>query len=179
MHLLALSGSLRATSTNTALLRVIAATAPPSIRVAVFEGLGHLPLFSPDLEGEATPPAVLDFATAVVQADGLIIACPEYVRALPGAFKNALDWLVSRPDLTFKPIALLHASHRGEDVLGDLRRVLGTVSQRFAPEIFARFPLSRLSPDAVAKVMSQPANRAKLLGFLSDFVAHISASEQQ
>ena len=51
-----------------------------------------------------------------------------------------MDWLVSRPELVGKPIALIHAAHRGEDVLADLRRVLATVSDGFAPEVFARFP---------------------------------------
>jgi chromate reductase len=168
MQLLALSGSLRVKSTNSALLRALAEQAKPPVTVALYQGLGQLPLFSPDLEA-ATPNAVLDFAQAVARADGLVISCPEYIHALPGAFKNALDWLVSRDELIGKPIALLHASHRGEDVLADLRRVLATVSERFNPQIFARFALAKLSPEDVANRMAEPANRLMLEEFLAGF----------
>lgn len=174
MHLLALSGSLRAASTNTALLRALAVHATPPVTVTVFDGLAQIPPFSPDREGDATPLQVLAFAAAVAQADGLVIACPEYVHALPGAFKNALDWLVSRPELIGKPIALLHASNRGEDVLADLRRVLATVSDRFAPDVFARFALGKQSPAEVAATLARPENRAALRAFLDAFAAHIA-----
>ncbi|MEO8243037.1 MAG: NADPH-dependent FMN reductase [bacterium] len=173
MMILGLSGSLRAASTNTALLRA-AAAGPQKIRV--FDGLAGLPAFSPDLEGDLTPQVVLDFAAAVASADGLIVACPEYVHALPGAFKNALDWLVSREELTDKPIALLHASHRGEDVLADLRRILATVSSRFAPEIFARFVLNGQSPEQVAATMRMPAQAEALRGFLEQFRQFVAAT---
>ena len=177
MELLALSGSLRAASTNTALLCALAEAAKPPQKVMLFQGLAELPLFSPDHEAD-TPAPVLAFAAAVGCADGLIIACPEYIHALPGAFKNALDWLVSRPELIGKPIALLHASHRGEDVLADLRRVLATVSDRFAPDIFARFPLSKLTPPEVADHMAQPTNRATLQAFLARFADFITEADR-
>lgn len=174
MHFLALSGSLRALSTNTALLRELARAAPPMAQVTVFEGHGTLPPFSPDREGELTPPEVLAFAKAVGAADGLIISCPEYVHAIPGAFKNALDWLVSREELIGKPIALVHASHRGEDVLTDLRRVLATVSDRFTPDIFAQFSLRKQTPDQIAAQMTEPENRDRLIGFIRSFAAFVA-----
>lgn len=177
MLLLAISGSLRAASTNTALLRALAGAATPPLEVALFQGLANLPLFSPDHE-ENTPATVLAFAANIARADGLIIACPEYIHALPGAFKNALDWLVSRPELIGKPIALLHASHRGEDVLADLRRVLATVSDRFAPDIFARFALGKLTPPEVADHMTQPTNRAALQAFLARFADFIAEADR-
>jgi NAD(P)H-dependent FMN reductase len=176
MQLLALSGSLRAASTNTSLLRALALAARPPVTVTVWAGLASLPAYSPDLEGAATPTPVLDFARAVAEADGLVIACPEYVHALPGAFKNALDWLVSRPELTGKPIALLHASHRGEDVLADLRRVLATVSTAFRPDIFARFPQGKRSPDEVLAAMTEPVAAAELQVFMDRFCSHIRLS---
>jgi chromate reductase len=152
MRLLAISGSLRRASTNTALLRGLAAMAAPLAQVTVFEGLGDLPIFNPDNEGDATPDTVRAFAEAVAVADGIVISCPEYVHALPGGFKNALDWIVSRSEIIGKPIALLHASHRGEDVLADLRRVLSTVSDGFAPEIFACFPMRKMTPNRTRPV---------------------------
>lgn len=173
MRILALSGSLRAASTNTALLRALALAAEPPLVVEVWSGLAGLPAFSPDLEGELTPAPVLAFAARVAAAEGLVIACPEYVHALPGAFKNALDWLVSRPELIGKPIALIHASQRGEDVLTDLRRVLSTVSSGFAPEVFARFPQSKRSPAEVLAAMAAPKEVAALRDYLARLDGHI------
>jgi chromate reductase, NAD(P)H dehydrogenase (quinone) len=178
MQLLALSGSLRRTSTNSALLRALAAVARPPTKVTLFGGLADLPIFNPDDEGERTPPAVRRFAAAVAAADGIVVSCPEYVHALPGGFKNALDWLVSRDELIGKPIALLHASHGGEAVLADLRRVLATVSDRFAADIFARFNLRKLSPEAIVDQLAAPENLARLTGFLDDFVAYVRVCHQ-
>jgi chromate reductase, NAD(P)H dehydrogenase (quinone) len=175
MQILALSGSLRRASSNTALLRALAGCARPPVQVTVFAGLAHLPPFNPDDEGPLTPTPVLDFAQAAGRADGIVISCPEYVHALPGVFKNAIDWLVSRSEIIGKPIALLHASHRGDDVLADLRRVLGTVSDRFAPDIFAQFNLRSLSPEAIAQAMAEPDQAATLSRFLQDFAAFIAS----
>lgn len=158
MRILALSGSLRADSTNTALLRGLARIAPDSITMNVATPAG-LPLFSPDQEGPPAPAPVEKFARDVAASDGVIISCPEYVHALPGAFKNALDWLVSRDEIIGKPIALCHGSHRGEDVLAQLRLVLGTVSERFWPEIFVRFHLISMTPDEVYMHLDKPENR--------------------
>ncbi len=174
--LLALTGSLRAESTNTALLRALTDAAPPHMSVSVYAGLAELPIFSPDREGPATPEPVLRFADAVRLADGIVVSCPEYVHALPGGFKNAIDWLVSRDEVIDKPIALLHASHRGDDVLRDLRRVLGTVSTRFNEQIFARFDLMKRNPDEIAAQMREPEKREALQAFLSAFEAFILQS---
>ncbi|WP_309667735.1 NADPH-dependent FMN reductase [Tabrizicola sp.] len=174
MKILALSGSLRQRSGNTALLHTLADLARPPTTIRVYDGLGGLPLFNPDDEGPRTPAAVLSFAAAVAEADALVIACPEYVHAIPGAFKNAIDWLVSRQEIIGKPIALLHASHGGDDVLTDLRRVLATVSDRFAPQVFARLNLRGQTPEAVAATLGQPENQAILHGFLAEFLAFVA-----
>jgi chromate reductase, NAD(P)H dehydrogenase (quinone) len=178
MHILAISGSLRRASTNTALLQAVAARADANLRVTVWSGLADIPPFNPDHEGPLTPDPVLAFAQSITNADGIIISCPEYVHALPGAFKNAIDWLVSRTEITGKPIALLHASHGGDDVLADLRRVLETVSDRFASDIFAQFTLRGLSPDAIAQKMALPDQAAKLDSFLQDFIGFIGRADE-
>jgi chromate reductase len=113
--ILALPGSLRRQSYNRKLLRAAAELAPPSIRVALFEELAAVPLFDEDREQSAggNPPGVAELRQAVVGADGLLIATPEYNWAPPGVLKNALDWL-SRPGpvevLVGKPVAVLGAS---------------------------------------------------------------------
>lgn len=149
--------------------------APPLARVRVFDRLGDLPIFNPDNEGDATPDTVRGFAAAVSVADGIVISCPEYVHALPGGFKNALDWLVSRSEIIGKPIALLHASHRGEDVLADLRRVLSTVSDSFSQEIFASFPMRKMTPNEIAAHLALPKQAVRLSDFLTAFLDHVCA----
>jgi len=177
-EILGISGSLRAASTNTALLRALARVAAPPVQVTVWNGLGELPAFSPDLEGDATPEPVLRFAERIDAADGLIVACPEYVHALPGAFKNVVDWMVSRPEIIAKPIAILHAWHRGDDVLGQLRLVLGTVSGRFMPDVFATVPLISKTVPEVDAICATPDVENRLSGFLNRFVEEIVRKDQ-
>ena len=169
MKILAISGSARRESTNTAMLRAIAAFAPEGVEVVVFDGVGGLPVFSPDLDND--PPAEVRAYIGLVEAsDGVIVSSPEYVRALPGGMKNAIDWLVSRETLVGKPMALMHASHRGDDMLESLRNVLATVSNRFAPELFLRLPLMKLTPEQIAERLAQPENVAAIQVYLDAFV---------
>lgn len=108
VKILALSGSLRKASVNTAVLRVAAALAPPDVEITVFQGLGGIPPFDPDLDTNGSaPPNVLSFRQMVDEADGVLIASPEYAHGVSGVLKNALDWLVSCT-LAFygKPVAL-------------------------------------------------------------------------
>lgn len=178
MKFLALSGSARQNSVNTALLRAIRRAAPDDIDVAVYDQIGRLPVFSPDLETQALPDSVRDYVARVEQADGVIIASPEYVRSIPGGLKNAIDWLVSRETLVGKPMALLHASHRGDDMLDALRIVLATVTARFAPDIFLRFPLISKTPVEIADFIARAENARQVSDFLRSF-ANFCASAQK
>lgn len=171
MKFLTLSGSARNLSTNTAMLRAVAVAADPAHEVRVFDRIADLPVFSPDLEGGPLPETVRDFVAQIAGCDGLILASPEYVRAIPGGLKNALDWLVSRDEIINKPIVLMHASHRGEDVLAQLRLVLATVSTRFCADLFVRFELMKNSPAEIESHLSQPANRRAIGDFIEDFAA--------
>src|SRR5947207_15822100 len=112
VDILGISGSLRARSSNTELLRAAALLVPAPARVMLFEDLGGLPHFNPDLDGEGAvlPAPVVAFRRQVAAADALIISSPEYAHGVPGALKNALDWLVSGPEMPTKPIGLLTAS---------------------------------------------------------------------
>ena len=172
MHFLAISGSARLVSTNTAMLRALQSAAGTAHAVAIYDRLGELPVFSPDLEQPRPPQPVLAFAQAVAEADGLIIASPEYVRAIPGGLKNAIDWLVSRDELIGKPIALAHASHRGDDMLQQLRIVLATVSDRFNADLFLRFELAKLSPDEISERLGGAGPHAEMRKFLDEFADH-------
>ena len=170
MNILAISGSTRAASTNTALLRGFAAIAPTGMTVTVYDQLASLPVFSADID--ATPPtAVTNFKQRVARADGIVFASPEYVRSIPGGLKNAIDWLVSSDAIIAKPMAILHGSHRGDDMLDTLRCVLATVSSGFSPDLFARFALIGKTPAQVTETLATPENAEQLRAFLSQFIA--------
>ncbi len=175
MKLLAISGSARQDSTNTALLKAMKDLAPEGVELSVFHRLDTLPVFSPDAEGERTPTVVMRFLELVATADGVIISSPEYVRSIPGGMKNAIDWMVSRFEIIGKPIALAHASHRGDEMLDSLRVVLATVSHGFSPDVFLRVPLVGKSPNDIAVLMRDAGNASQATAFLSDFVAAISS----
>ena len=112
--ILAISGSLRRASFNTRLLDEAAKLAPDVFQFDLYESLGDLPHFNEDHEVPA-PPSVQDLRRRVHDADGLLIATPEYNASVPGVLKNAIDWL-SRPvkgeplSLKGKPVAIVGAS---------------------------------------------------------------------
>jgi len=111
LRILAISGSLRAHSSNAALVRAAAALAPAGMEFGFYEEqMGNLPLFNPDLDG---PPTVKEFRALLGAADGVLISCPEYAHGIPGALKNALDWIVSSGELEGKPVVLIVASPSG------------------------------------------------------------------
>src|SRR5690349_58427 len=134
MHLLALSGSLRAASLNTMALRALRTLAPEGTEVQLYESIGALPHFNHDVETSALPEIVAALRRQVAAADGLVIACPEYAHGIPGSFKNALDWLVGMPDFPEKPVMLVNTSPRSVHAQAQLREVLATMSARLVPE---------------------------------------------
>lgn len=128
-HILAISGSLRAASLNTAMLRMAQTCVPAGVQVRLYEGLGNLPLFNPDLEVDE-PNAVMHLRTAISCADAVLFASPEYAHGISGVLKNALDWMVSNAALVDKPVALWNASPRASHALAALRETLGVMSTR-------------------------------------------------
>jgi NAD(P)H-dependent FMN reductase len=113
MKLLAIAGSMRLSSSTAALVRASARLAPPGAVVEIYEGLAALPHFSPDLDVEPLPPPVAALRAAIGSSDGLVIATPEYAHGMPGALKNALDWLVSATEPIGLPVLLVSASPGG------------------------------------------------------------------
>ena len=118
VHLLGISGSLRAGSYNTALLRAASALSGEDVTLEVAT-LHGIPLYDADLEArEGLPPAVADLKARLVASDGVLLVTPEYNNGIPGVFKNAIDWL-SRPAAEIpavfggRPVALVGASAGG------------------------------------------------------------------
>ena len=128
-RVLLLSGSLRAHSTNTASLRTAQVFAPELVDAVFFEGVRALPHFDPDLDGEDLPACAAELRAEVRRAHALLLSTPEYAGALPGSFKNVLDWLIGddKPGSIYeKPVAWINASPRGAvHAHESLRLVLG------------------------------------------------------
>ncbi|MCE9576399.1 MAG: NAD(P)H-dependent oxidoreductase [Deltaproteobacteria bacterium] len=147
MRLLAISGSLRARSSNGEVLAAIAGLAPEGVEVDTVSAafLAALPAFNPDDDGEnATPPeAVAVWRDTVGGAAGLIVSSPEYAHGVPGALKNALDWLVSSPVVIDKPVALINASPRSKFAHAQLAETLRTMSTRVIEAATIELPISR------------------------------------
>jgi NAD(P)H-dependent FMN reductase len=139
-RILAISGSLRAASTNTALLRAAARLAPAGIEITLFEGLGLLPLFNPDIEA-TEPPPVASLRQQIKASDGLIIASPEYAHGVAGAIKNALDWMVSGEEFVNKPVALFNASPRATHAYAALKETVTVMSARIVEEASIAVPI--------------------------------------
>ena len=146
VKVLAISGSLRADSSNTALLEAAARLAIPGMQIVLFRGLGDLPHFNPDLDGQGqeAPPAVAALRAHVSAAEGVIISSPEYAHGVPGSMKNALDWLVSYPDFAGKPVLLWNASAAGGQwAQAALLEILETMSARVLVEASLLDPFLR------------------------------------
>ena len=128
-RVLLVSGSLRATSTNSAVLRTARALAPGRIEAVVYGGLGALPHFNPDEDTNPLPATVGELRAEIRNADGVVFSVPEYAGALPGSFKNLLDWTIGddQPGSIYeKPVAWINASPRGAvNAHQQLRLVLG------------------------------------------------------
>lgn len=160
IHILAISGSLRRVSSNTALLDAAIALAPENVEIKQYGGLGHLPLFNPDLES-TQPPAVADLKRQIQWSEGLLISSPEYAHSVPGALKNALDWLVSGEEFVYKPVALLNASSQATHAQAALAEIVTVMSGRLVSEACITLPLSGKNLDA-AGIAAHPEISAAL-----------------
>ena len=132
-RIVALSGSLRAASINTALLREIGARAPDGVSVELFP-IGGLPLFNPDLETDL-PDAAAHFRAVISASDALIVASPEYAHGISGVLKNALDWLVGSDGFAGKPVLILNTAPRACHAIAALREILDTMSAQIIDEL--------------------------------------------
>jgi NAD(P)H-dependent FMN reductase len=172
MQLLAISGSLRKGSTNTAALEALNRLAPAGVRIALYRDLSALPHFNPDDDESAPPPAVVSLRTLVGASAGLILAAPEYAHGVPGAFKNALDWLVASDVAPGKPIMIVNTAPRAFHAQAALRETLATMAARLIPEALVALPLTGRQIDA-AQIAADPHFADLLRAALENFVAAI------
>ncbi len=153
MRIVAISGSLRAQSTNTALLRALVLLAPPELEIVLYEELDQIPPFNPDIEETPDSSPVSRFRAALRDSAAVLFSTPEYAHGIPGVLKNALDWVVGSGELSGKPVVLVHASSRGKYAQASLKEILTTMDARVIADAEATVELlgKDLTPAEIAK----------------------------
>ena len=148
VRVLAISGSLRKASSNSALVCAAVRVAPVGVEVSVYGELAEVPPFNPDLDTDTAPGGVVGFRAALGACDAILICSPEYAHGVSGVLKNALDWIVGSGELMDKPIALINASGRATLADASLRETLTTMSGRVVAEASVTIPLDGSRSDA-------------------------------
>jgi len=178
MRILAVSGSLRADSHNTSLLRAAAEAAPEGVEVELWSGIGDLPSYDQDLEGTDLPDAVHRLREDWAAADAILFATPEYNGSVPGGLKNAIDW-ASRPvrqsALTNKNVAVIGASTGQFGAMwaqADLRKILGVAGARVVGD---ELPVTRAHEKIDAEGRLLDGELFERLRLLLETLAHEAA----
>jgi NAD(P)H-dependent FMN reductase len=180
-EILLVSGSLRGGSTNSALLRTAATLSIPGIATTLYDAMAELPHFNPDddVPGEQLDPAVRDLRAQLARSDAVLFSTPEYAGALPGSFKNLLDWTVGGGETYGMPVAWINtagpaAPSGGADAEASLRKVLGyTGSEIVECGDLGRIPVPR---DAIGDdgLLADPAIREPLAGALRTLASAVA-----
>ncbi len=170
--ILLLSGSLRAGSTNEAVLRTAADVAPAHLRVVRDNSLAALPHFNPDDDTDPPPAPVSGLRAAIAGADAVLVCTPEYAGTLPGSFKNLLDWTVGGTEICDKPVAWINAAApgRGEGAAATLRTVLTYTGAAVVEAACVRIPVDRQAVGADG-VITDPGIRERIAGVLEQLAA--------
>jgi chromate reductase, NAD(P)H dehydrogenase (quinone) len=172
MRILAISGSLRASSSNTALLQAAAELAPQDVEVILYDALGDLPHFNPDLEGATMSPAVSVWRSKLREADGVVFSIPEYAHGVPGVLKNSLDWLVGSGEFVDKPVTLFNASPRGTYAQASLTETLTVMSAKVVFEASVTLQLLG-KPVAASQIVADSGMAARVRSALAAFAGAI------
>ena len=131
-NILAISGSLREKSLNSALLRTVISMIPSQGTVVYYSEMAQLPHFNPDLDSDGADSAVAHWRRLLKEANGVLICTPEYAKGVPGSLKNALDWVVSSGEFVNKPVAVISASPHPDGGATAHNSLLGTLSMMSA-----------------------------------------------
>jgi chromate reductase, NAD(P)H dehydrogenase (quinone) len=148
VRILLVSGSLRGGSSNSAVLRTANELAPAGSETALYGGMATLPHFNPDDDFDPLPLAVVELRTALASAAAVLFCTPEYAGALPGSFKNLLDWTVGGSEMYGMPVAWinvagLNAPTRGANAHASLRTVLGYLGAEIVEDACTAIPVPR------------------------------------
>jgi len=178
LRILAISGSLRSRSTNTAALEALDGLASEGIEIRLWSGIGGLPYFNPDLDIPPGPGTVAAFREALREAHGVIICSPEYAHGVSGVMKNALDWVVGSGELVNKPVALINASPYATIAHGALAETLRTMTAALVSEASVTLPIFNGKPTA-AQMLASPEISAALRSAIDALVQACRALPDQ
>jgi NAD(P)H-dependent FMN reductase len=162
-------------SSNGALLRAARRLAPDGVTVTLYDGLAELPQFNPDLDLEPAAAPVAALRARLAESAGVVISSPEYAHGVPGALKNALDWIVSSGELVDKPVALLNASPMATHAHASLAETLMVMSARLVPEASGTIPVWGRALDESA-IAADPALGPLVRDAMAALVRAIRAS---
>jgi NAD(P)H-dependent FMN reductase len=157
IRILAIAGSLRATSSNHAIVKEAASLAPAGVEVIIYEGLGNVPLFN---DSNDAPEGVADLRRQLAAADGVLICTPEYAFGVPGVLKNAIDWTVSSGEFDNKPVAVIAAATGGDKALASLLLTFKALSANVAEQATLLISFVRSKLDERGKVKDAATQRA-------------------
>jgi len=179
VRVLLVSGSTRAGSTNTAVLRSAPAMAPDGVTGVLYDGLAALPAFNPDDDHEPLPRPVADLRAQLAACDAVLFCTPEYAGALPGSFKNLLDWTVGGAEMYGRPAAWINVSSVAAPTGGavahaSLATVLGYVGADVVDAACVRAPMTRAAVGSDGAV-TDPSVRGQLADVLRTLGAHVRA----
>ena len=180
VHVLLVSGSLRAGSTNTAALRTAIDVGAEGVAASLYEGLRDLPHFDPGDDQAPLPQPVIDLRAALGIADAILFCTPEYAGTLPGSFKNLLDWGVGGGELYEKPVAWVNISTGGPTGAAGAHQtlavVLGYCGSRIVEPACAHVPIARadVGDDGI---VHDDAIRAPLHDVMSALAAAVPLSD--
>ncbi len=175
-RILLVTGSTRRGSTNTAALRTAHAAHLDGVETVLNEALAELPAFNPDDDYDPLPDTVVALRQQIAAADGVLFCTPEYAGALPGSFKNLLDWTVGGGEMDGKPVAWINVAGEGRGVRAheSLAIVLGYVGAVIVEVASARVFVPR---DAVNEdgLIAPPELRASIENAVGVFSRNIGA----
>jgi NAD(P)H-dependent FMN reductase len=175
-RLLTISGSMRTGSTNAAALAAARGCVPPGMIAEAYTGMADLPHFNPDDDGESVPAAVADLRARIHGVDAVVFSVPEYAGALPGTFKNLLDWTVGDGCLYRKPVAWINVSTTSGAVHAhaSLRIVLGYTGADVVEDACVHLPVPRQAVTPAGTV-EDPEILAGLRSALTVLATHLDA----
>jgi chromate reductase len=176
--IVAISGSLRAGSSNHAILRYLGSLMPEGVDYIIYDGLAQLPHFDPGLDNETPPLPVVELRQLLNNADCVIICSPEYAFGVPGSLKNLLDWTVGSGSLEGKPLALITASTGGQHAHAALQLILGNaLGAKISEETSLLISFIRTKVDAGGNITDAETKR-QLSACLENFQSRFDSTDQ-
>jgi chromate reductase len=175
-RILLISGSTRAGSTNTALLRTAVAAAPEGTEADLYDDIAALPHFNPDDDADPLPAPVAALRAQIAEADAVLLCTPEYAGAMPGSFKNLLDWTVGGIEMYQKPVAWVRASpspERGRLAHESLATVLGYLHSDVVTDACVHIGVAREMVGADGTIADKGV-RQRIAQVLEVLAAHVA-----